>query len=179
MKLTLYISLMATICIVISCSSSQKKDEIEKTKISIEPRKKEAPVENDESITKENLFAKLELVIEKKISFKSVSITYDELLSKFSESFKAKFTKDGGDVFRKFLPQWRNETEALLNDLNAKDIKVIDTTLELDKEDTELKGYSGTVQFSSNANLGSITLGFAAFEVNGTFYINFIRAYGN
>ncbi len=174
MKTQFYPLFLAALWLVASCSSSE---DGESTQISIEPRSKEAKLTNDDPLTKKNLFDKLELIIEQKIAFKSVSITYDELMAKFSDSFRARFKKDGGDVFEKFLPQWHNETEALLNDLKAGDIQVTNTDLKLDKEDTELRGYSGTVQFISKGE--NITLGFAAFEVDEAFYINFIRDYGN
>jgi hypothetical protein len=171
---TLFLAAFSVFWLTASCSSSE---DGESTSISIEPRSKEAKLTNDDPLTKKNLFDKLELIIEQKIAFKSVSITYDELMAKFSVSFRERFTKDGGDVFKKFLPQWHDETEALLNDLKAGDIQLTNTDLKLDKEDTELRGYSGTVQFVSKGE--NITLGFAAFEVDEAFYINFIRDYGS
>ncbi|MBI1835861.1 MAG: hypothetical protein HYR91_01205 [Flavobacteriia bacterium] len=121
-------------------------------------------------ITKNNIFEKIELLIEKKIEFKDVYITYEDLLTKFSKPFKSKFTKDGGTVMKTLLPKWENESKKILSKINAEnDVKIVKTQLTLDKNDQELNAYSGKIMYDNKGE--NCTIGFSAFEINKVFYI--------
>lgn len=127
-------------------------------------------VETDNELTKNNVFEKVELLLEKKIEFKDLSITYDDLLSKFSKPFRAKFLKDGGDVLKSLMPEWSAETEEMLSNLDAgKNVTFIDTQLKLEKEDAELSGYQGRVMFELKGKQTNLDIN--ALELNGVFYI--------
>lgn len=125
-------------------------------------------------ISKDNVFDKILLVVNKEIKFEEIAITYDELINQFSDDFREKFVKDGGDIFNKLLPKWRAESIQRIKQIcPGNDASIISRKINLDKSDTEIKAYTG--ELIINCEDKSSNLKFSAFEMNGNLYVTKIQ----
>ena len=148
-----------SLILIISCSLSLTHDNYESK-------------QNSEStqISKDNVFDKILLVVNKEIKFEEIAITYDELINQFSDDFREKFVKDGGDVFNKLLTKWRTESiERIEQTCPSNDATIISRKINLDKSDTELNAYTG--ELIINCEDKNSNLKFSAFETNGNLYV--------
>lgn len=159
------IILIFSFSLLISCSNENNAN-LEAIKIESDQK--------ENKITKNNIFEKIEELIEKKVQFEDVSITYEELLSKFSNSYRQKFIKDGGNSFKDLLPKWKKESEELLSKLcSENDITILDSRLTLDFKEQESSGYSCQIKISCDGE--NHLLKVTALEINNSFYILNIR----
>jgi hypothetical protein len=122
---------------------------------------------------KDQMYADLELVLEKKKPFKDISITYDAMLSKFSDSFKQEFLTENGAVFERYLTAWSAQTETYLSAQDFGDIKYTFKTIVPDEEYKEFTGYTGTISFTTKGK--SKDLRISVYEIKNVFYVNYIH----
>ena len=126
--------------------------------------------EVDNGITKVNLYQKIEEMLEQKIAFDNVTISYSDLIKCFSKSFNTRFQKDGGSIMKELLPKWKAQSIQLITDLKiGNEITLTNKRLKLDKQDKELNAYSCRVNFEAK-NLEN-QLNIRLLEVDKQFYI--------
>lgn len=128
----------------------------------------------DSKLTKDNVYDKILLVVNKNIEFDEISVTYDELLDNFSNEFKDKFIEEDGGVFSTLLPKWNSETkEDLANICSSDETKILDKKIKADKTDSELTAYSGEILIKCQGE--ELLLKFAALETKSNFYVTKIQ----
>lgn len=161
---------IAPLALLLSCEPFEKNKNTENDTEQSEESKKEDKAKEK---AKEQMYLNLEQVLEKKKPFKEISITYDDMLSKFSESFKKQFIAEGGSVFEKYLITWAGHTEYYLTNHDFGDIEYTFKSLILDKEYEEFNGYTGTVSFTTKGKNKDLRI--SVYEIKNVFYVNFIH----
>jgi hypothetical protein len=140
------------------------------TACSNEKNKIKVVKEVDNGITKVNLYQKIEALLEQKIAFDDVTISYSDLIKSFSKPFNTRFQKDGGSIMKELLPKWKAQSMQLISDLKiGNEITLTNKRLNLDRQDKELNAYSCRVNFDSK-NIEN-QLNIRLLEVDKQFYI--------
>ncbi len=159
---------IASLTLLISCEpyANMKEKDSEQTE---EVKKEDKALKK----AKDQMYANLELVLEKKKPFKDISITYETMLSKFSDSFKQEFLSENGAVFERYLTAWSTQTEAYLSAHDFGDIEYTFKTIVPDEEYKEFTGYTGTISFTTKGE--SKDLRISVYEIKNVFYVNYIH----
>lgn len=166
MKLSILV--IAPLTLLLSCENYDNMKE-KKTEQTEEVNKEDEALKK----AKEQMYANLELVLEKKKPFKDISITYETMLSKFSESFRQEFLMDNGAVFEKYLTAWSTQTEAYLSAHDFGDIEYTFKTIVAEEEYKEFSTYTGTISFTTKGE--SKDLRISVYEIKNVFYVNYIH----
>lgn len=161
--------LIASFALLLSCENYEKNKENEDS----EPSKAELKDKEVTEKAKEEMFQKLELVIEKKVPFSDISITYDEMLAQFSPSFRDEFEANDGNVFKSYMLAWAQQSETLLKENDFGDVEVEFKSLISDKEQEEINSYTGTFSFKSKGETKDFRI--TAYEIKNKFYVNYIH----
>lgn len=161
---------ITSLTLLISCEPFENMKDKEK-----DPEQTEEVKKENEALkkAKERMFENLELVLEKKKPFKDISITYEAMLSKFSDSFKQEFLAENGAVYERYLTAWSAQTETYLNAHDFGDIEYTFKTIVADDEYKEFTSYTGTISFTTKGE--SKDLRISLYEIKNVFYVNYIH----
>ena len=122
-------------------------------------------------VSKENVFENILSVINGKIDFYDITITYEDLIHEFSKEYRETFEKDAGELFKDRFPKWRDESINVISQICSEDdATMTNTIMKLQKDDGELKAYTG--EFTLICSERSYLLRFSAFETNKNFYVS-------